>query len=424
MRLVFILGNHPALSAAEILKVTGLPESAIIAASPSILIIEGDFSQTPAQLQSILGGTIKIGTIITELTADTLTKNPEATIVSAITEYSLAHAKPPARWTFGVSAYAAGGGIVTSPHGIGMKTKDRLTNENADFRARVVVPSEGTALTSAAVLKNKLLQDGAEFLILRKGFTTYIAVTNTIQPLEDFSNRDYGRPGRDTHQGMLPPKLARMMINIAGIPKHKSILDPFCGSGTILTESLQLGYKTVFGSDKNPDAIKATNTNIKWMADHKIISLEDTKVDAVIADARNLGKNHPNQTVGGIVTEPFMGPPLRGGEKRGELQQTLFSLGHLYYEAFSAWQPILETNARILMLFPTYKIRTGYGHNTTEESHAIDASQMLALGYERIEMISPSLSGRLNAAIGKNRGLLYGRADQHVWRELVLFRRK
>lgn len=415
MRLVFILGNHPGLSAAEILKVTGLPESTIIAASPTTLIMDGEFSQTPEELMNILGGTIKIGEVVGETTVD-------REVVQTIVDYSLAHAKPEERWTFGVSAYAAGGGKVESPHGIGMKTKSLLTEK--DLKIRMVAPSEGAALTSAAVLKNKLLEEGAEFMFLKKGKATFIAVTRTIQPLEEFSRHDYGRPGRDTKQGMLPPKLARMMINIAGIAKHKALLDPFCGSGTVLTEALQLGYTKVIGSDKNPEAIKATNENIAWMSEKKIIDLEGKTITVQVADARNVSQNHPNQTIGGIVSEPYMGPPLKGGEKRGELQQTLFTLGHLYHEAFSAWRPVLETNARVLMLFPTYRIRTGRGRDVTEESHAIDATNIIELGYERTELISPSLAGRLTATIGKNRGLLYGRDDQHVLREIVVFKKK
>ena len=35
-----------------------------------------------------------------------------------------------------------------------------------------------------------------------------------MQDFEQWGARDYGRPSRDAVRGMLPPKLARMMVNL------------------------------------------------------------------------------------------------------------------------------------------------------------------------------------------------------------------
>ena len=56
---------------------------------------------------------------------------------------------------------------------------------------------------------------------------------------------------------MIPPKLARTMINLAvgeNDPKSITVFDPFCGTGTILMEGLMVGV-TVMGSDLDHEAV-------------------------------------------------------------------------------------------------------------------------------------------------------------------------
>ena len=60
-----------------------------------------------------------------------------------------------------------------------------------------------------------------------KGF---LGQTLVVQPFKVLSKRDFGRPARDDHSGMLPPKLAQIMINLARRNDDistKTILDPF-----------------------------------------------------------------------------------------------------------------------------------------------------------------------------------------------------
>ncbi len=45
----------------------------------------------------------------------------------------------------------------------------------------------------------------------------------------------------------------------------KKILDPFCGSGTILQEAMLLGFKNIYGSDKDKRAIANSKENINWL---------------------------------------------------------------------------------------------------------------------------------------------------------------
>src|SRR3989344_6013764 len=90
--------------------------------------------------------------------------------------------------------------------------------------------------------------------------------TEAVQDFEAWSKHDFGRPSRDAKSGMLPPKLARLMVNLSGVqPEGSAILDPFCGSGTILMEAALMGSKAVIGSDISKKAVADTGRNMEWM---------------------------------------------------------------------------------------------------------------------------------------------------------------
>lgn len=63
-------------------------------------------------------------------------------------------------------------------------------------------------------------------------------------------------------QGKLEPRIARACINIAvGTKKEAHIVDPFCGSGTILLEANLMGF-TSAGADVDPFAVWLTDTKL------------------------------------------------------------------------------------------------------------------------------------------------------------------
>ena len=115
-----------------------------------------------------------------------------------------------------------------------------------------------------------------------------VFVTKAIQPIESLGERDFGRPYRDAKSGMLPPKLAMMMINLAGQSLGATILDPFCGSGTILMEAATIGYTNLMGSDISPKAIDDTRQNFAWQGGSLPKKL-------FVADARKIAPSSQRQ---------------------------------------------------------------------------------------------------------------------------------
>ncbi len=164
-------------------------------------------------------------------------------------------------------------------------------------------------LDANAVDKEKLLEQGnAEFAIAEKGGRFVLMRTISVQQVWKFITRDIKKPVRDMQVGMLPPKLARMMINLSrnlGI-LPKKIYDPFCGTGTVLLESMDLGIKCV-GSDLSENMVEASQKNTDWFA--QLLSQNAVSVfqkDAAKAFSKEQ-KNMISSECTALVAEGYLG---------------------------------------------------------------------------------------------------------------------
>ena len=218
----FILGREKELSAAEIAAVLHIDSKSFSITKNEPLLFCIPLANTKAtELIKKLGGTIKIATeIATELSRPQLIKTIQDDLRSE-----------PGKITFGLSAY--GNLDTTELTRLGKEIKSNLKNEGLSVR---FVPNKEKTLSSATVDHNNLIKKGGEFIIYESSPQKFsLAKTLALQPYAEFSKRDYDRPGRDDVSGMLPPKLAMMMINLSEPNQNDIILDPFCGSGTIIT---------------------------------------------------------------------------------------------------------------------------------------------------------------------------------------------
>ena len=65
-------------------------------------------------------------------------------------------------------------------------------------------------------------------------FFAEVSDTVFVQDFKKWSRLDYDKPHRDMKIGMLPSKLAQIMINLAGLKRLDAFWDPFCGLGTLI----------------------------------------------------------------------------------------------------------------------------------------------------------------------------------------------
>jgi tRNA (guanine6-N2)-methyltransferase len=77
------------------------------------------------------------------------------------------------------------------------------------------------------------------------------------------SSEDRQHGGREVERGAaLRPNVAAAMVRLAGIDADDVILDPMCGTGTILLERAVAGrYRLLLGGDLSQEAINATLAN-------------------------------------------------------------------------------------------------------------------------------------------------------------------
>jgi len=148
------------------------------------------------------------------------------------------------------------------------------------------------------------------------------------------------------HPCGLDPILARAMINLSEINASKSLLDPFCGSGSILIEAALMGFKAT-GSDINIKLIKGAILNLR--------SILAPDFYIMRADARNL----PLQEINCVVTDPPYGRSTRievGRDNpfyKGDLISNTKFLEHLLSEFFRNTLDLMKKHSRCVMAVPS-----------------------------------------------------------------------
>ncbi len=119
-------------------------------------------------------------------------------------------------------------------------------------------------LSHVEVLKKKLVENQAEVLLCVGKTETWIGITVAVHNPFEFQKRDIYKPNQRAIFGM-PPRLARMMVNLSACTSEKTLLDSFCGVGTILQEAL-LEHAMVVGVDVNSWCVKASTENLEWLS--------------------------------------------------------------------------------------------------------------------------------------------------------------
>jgi tRNA G10 N-methylase Trm11 len=376
----FILGSHPALSLSELeVKVPGqwqvINDSLAIVSNPQKL---------SADLLEHLGGIIKFGQISGQF------QQLEETAAQQIAEQLLKLAPAEKKIYFGLSNYDRR----PLNRDFGIKIKRQLQESGRSVRW---VISRDAALSSVVVEQNHLLASGGEIVLWRQNNCWQWGLTIAVQPFKSLSARDYGRPARDDQSGMLPPKVAQIMLNLAGL---EAVLDPFCGSGTVLQEAALLGAGQVIGVDNSALAIANSQANWQWLIDRWTIN---SQVDIKLADARQISKIIKQKTIQRIVTEPYLGPQ-RG---RRDFMAIVLELNKLYSQALIDWQKIIAPGGRVVMIWPVFM--------SGQQKYAVqpDITGWRKIKYSQLaQQVWPE-------QYTQDGNLLYGRPGQAVWRAIV-----
>jgi tRNA G10 N-methylase Trm11 len=369
-----ILGRQPELGLIELESllgannVAGFGDHALIHTLPDI---------------DRLGGTIKLGRVIARLPKQGLDR----------LEFNLSLLpRSESKLTFAVSSY----GLKLAPReleafGLGLK---KLLK--ADGSVRLVTPKPGSNELSAAQLKfNRLPEAGFELLIVSDGRELVLALTEAVQDIDAYTARDHERPARSAKVGMLPPKLAQILINTT---HAEAVYDPFCGTGVILQEALLMG-RGAYGSDLEDEMVQATRTNLAWLVERSG-ELPAWEVKAVDAQHVELPP-----TPLAIVSEGYLGPNLNSAPNPSDLPALMAPLLQLYRASLANLATQLPTGAEVALCAPAWRLQKGW-----KALPIIDDIGDLGYTMKDFETVPRS-------------PIVYGRPEQIVGRALILLKK-
>lgn len=377
MTFLFVLGREPKISLAEL---------EAIFSSSKVKQIGANLAQVTARTVSLdhLGGTVKVAQIIDQPIQDFLSNLPAGKITLGISDYS-EHANPRKTWE------------------LALKYKNLLKRHGRNVR--LVPNGKSPILSSAASHHNQLGEKTNHIEIVKYG--KYTGISTGAQNITAYAKRDQARPARDAFVGMLPPKLAQILINLATAgAKTGTVLDPFCGTGVILQESILMGY-SAYGTDLSEKMIDYSRKNLDWITKRtpRLQKPNAPKLHLEPGDATN----HKWQLTQPdfVASEIYLGHPLSAPPaevKLKALQQDAKALLIGFLKNLSSQLP---ANAQIALATPAWKRPDGSysGVNILDE---IDK-----LGYNAIKYRYASYDD-----------LLYYREDQIVARQIIVLRKK
>jgi tRNA (guanine10-N2)-dimethyltransferase len=388
---IAILGRQPAISIAELERLYG----DVRWFSEGSALVKTDHVDVQR-----LGGTQKAGRVISEIKLGDWRRAS----MEIVQHYSKAWASYEGKITLGISAYGFGNVDTRDIQKTGLILKNKLKGSNASLR---LVPNQEPALSTATSHHNKLgLADNKVELIVVRGTKGIIVAESTgSQNITALAARDQGRPKRDAFVGMLPPKLAQIMVNLAlgdqsTNPNKAAILDPFCGTGVILQEALLMGYM-VFGSDLNPKMVDYTLQNLKWLQDS--FHVDGTILTVREGDATTFKWVEAADVIDAVATETYLGQPFSAPPSSAKLVEVRGNCNHIISEFLKNLGTQIKSGTPVVLAVPAWKDAAG------SFTHLPLIAQLDKLGYKTVEF----------ANIRPDQ-LLYFRPDQVVAREILV----
>lgn len=290
-------------------------------------------------LQDKLGGTVKIIKIwnkipLEDTRADKLEKHIQPHLEEIFTDHK-------GKINFAVSTLS-----FNNPKEINIKqilNFSKLILKSLGLNSRFVNKNFENTKPST-IYAAHVLEKGIDINIIKGNEDIFIGETVAIQDIDKYSKRDYDKPWRDARVGMLPPKVAQIMINLAGA-NTKAIFDPFCGTGTTLLEGALMG-KDVVGSDIDQRMIDYSEGNMRW-AEQEFQTKNAYRV--FTKDARFLTKEDLPEKVEAIITEGYLGEPVSRLPALEIRQKVFRELANLHLNWLTAIHRITPKNCKVVM---------------------------------------------------------------------------
>jgi tRNA G10 N-methylase Trm11 len=445
---VFVLGRETELCYAELLSVlkSFCFEFAVYSVADNLVFINSECEMLPC-LTDILGGVVKIYKLVDYSSSD---------IVFEMSSHVEQSFNKDGRVTFGISSFS--NKYDTSRlNRVGLSLKSKLKSKG--YSARFIANTDSSKVSSI-ISATQLSKDRAvELAIFSAGLKESMGVMVGCSDPRVWSEVDYGKPAGDKYSGMLPPKLARIMINMATshveesrasrIPNNKEqittefqssindqmtndklmsngkcqminnehvlVVDPFCGSGNLAIEAIRLGHD-VIASDVSEKAVTDTKANIEWLKQGTELRVMDYELRENQAKILNLDATTDQfikelaaycllLTAGNniaVVAEPYLGEPKKHKSTMSAVAGEYSKVKDLYLGFLGNLRRLRGFGClTVCMVFPLVETYEGKMYSLYQNS----VDEIKKIGYTETQ--SP---------------IVYGRDYQIVKREIVLLK--
>ena len=394
MKYVAIAGRQPLISLAEI---QALYDKAARLVGKKLVFfnIDEDDEENISPDINRLGGSLKLGRFFD-------------TDFSKLAKF-LATAHPEGKITLGISDFSKQkkSGLAKQKS---MELKRNLARVGRSVR---VITSNEPEISSATAHHNQLGEKAGCFEIFLIDREIYLSLGT--QNITAYTERDQVRPARDAKVGMLPPKLAQILINLCGkLPEGARVLDPFCGTGVVLQEAAIMGY-VPYGTDLNERMVEYSKKNLSWLFNERnqkrfkilpdLILKKDQILEAIsVGDATNFTWEGEIDAVAfeGYLGAPMSKPPVDIKFKTEKAKCREIAMGFL-----KNITPQIKSGTPVVMALPAWLRENGKYAGL----NILDEIQEMGYNFEKFQDLSQS-------------DLLYYREGQIVAREIIVIRKR
>ena len=394
MKYVAIAGRQPLISLAEI---QALYDKAARLVGKKLVFfeIDEDGEENISPDINRLGGSLKLGrffdTDFSKLAKFLATTHPEGKITLGISDFSKQKKSGLAKQK-------------------SMELKRNLAKMGRSVR---VITSNEPEISSATAHHNQLGEKAGCFEIFLIDREIYLSLGT--QNITAYTERDQARPARDAKVGMLPPKLAQILINLCGkLPEGARVLDPFCGTGVMLQEAAIMGYLP-YGTDLNERMVEYSKKNLSWLFNERnqkrfkilpdLIQKKDQILNAIsVGDATNFTWEGEIDAVAfeGYLGAPMSKPPVDIKFKTEKAKCREIAIGFL-----KNITPQIKSGTPVVMALPAWLRENGKYAGL----NILDEIQEMGYNFEKFQDLSQS-------------DLLYYREGQIVAREIIVIRKR
>jgi len=335
--IAFFLGSHPEISLAELRLVLGARE---VEKTGQVALFDVSV-ESGAQVFQQLGGCPRWGEVVSSFPK--VEKDIEEKAIEIVRDAL----KNETRKEYVLSLY----GVRIQKRGFHRALKGVLPGVKYDGKFEEFQHAP-------AAIEHVLKRGGHEFSFLPTATVVYCIKTKGVQDTSFWATIDAKRPARDMKIGMLPSKLARMMINLSGAPTQQlpKIWDPFVGQGTIAMQAATLNIP-VLGTDKSPESLANAKKNMSWMVNEGLV--KQAKHDFFV---ETIERAKLDRGVTAMVTEPYLGH-MRYKPFTTEFlaKREWRDIGRLYGSLLQVASALLRKGQRLVFIKPVYAFLANNG---------------------------------------------------------------